>query len=56
LEEKLIDKCPNIRKEIISTYLNRSSILSLMKRHSKSVDVLKEILKMLEKNDKENKK
>jgi len=54
LEEKLIGKCPNARKEIISTYLNRSSILSLMKRHDKSVTVLKQILEMLRKNEKKN--
>ena len=42
IEEKLIEKSPIYRVEIISTFLNRSAILTQMKRYRRAVKTLQE--------------
>ena len=44
IEEKLLDKNKSLLVNVVETMLNRSAILSQMKRHGKAVETLKEAL------------
>jgi hypothetical protein len=47
-----VAKQPELIGDIIETYLNRSAILTLLKRHDKSVETLYKALAHIEKSEK----
>jgi len=47
-----VAKQPELIGDIIETYLNRSAILTLLKRHDKSVETLYKSIAHIEKSEK----